>query len=55
MAGLLDFVMLICASAAALGFGVFAAYAVLRIGFAILRPRRQSVPLKAEPETARIS
>jgi len=55
MAGLLDLVMLICASAGAMGFGIFAAYAILRAGFAMMRPRRLTTNVKAEPETARVS
>ncbi|MGB7265847.1 MAG: hypothetical protein WBC92_10065 [Terracidiphilus sp.] len=55
MAGLLDLAMLICATAAALGFGILTAYAILRVGFAILRPRRRRTGVKPEPETARVS
>ena len=56
MADWLDLAMLVCASAGALGFGIFAAYAILKVGFAFMRPRQQPpVPVKAEPETARIS
>jgi hypothetical protein len=55
MADWLDLAMLVCASAGALGFGIFAAYAILKIGFAFMRPRQLPVPVKAEPETARIS
>ena len=48
MAGLLDLAMLICASVGALAFGILAAYAILRIGFAFMRPRRRpQVPVKA--------
>jgi hypothetical protein len=55
MAGLLDLLMLICAAAGAMGFGILAAYAILRVGFAFLRPRQRPAPVKAEPEAARIS
>ena len=56
MADWLDLAMLICASVGAMGFGIFAAYAILRMAFALMRPRqRPQVPVKAEPETARIS
>jgi len=54
MAGLLDLFMLICASAGAMAFGILAAYAILRVGFALLRPRQQPAPVKAEPETAQV-
>ena len=50
----MDLLMLICASAGAMAFGILAAYAILRIGFAFLRPRRRPVTVKAEPETARV-
>jgi hypothetical protein len=55
MAGLLDLLMLICASAGAMGFGILAAYAILRVGFAFLRPRQQPRAVKPEPETAGIT
>jgi hypothetical protein len=55
MAGLLDLVMLICASAGAMAFGILAAYAILKIGFAWMRPRRHPAAVKPEPETARVS
>jgi len=55
MAGLMDLAMLICASVGALGFGIFTAYAILRAGFAMMRPRRFATNVKAEPETARVS
>jgi len=55
MAGLLDLLMLICASAGAMAFGILTAYAILRVGFALLRPRRRPAAVKAEPETAQVS
>jgi hypothetical protein len=55
MAGLLDFVMLICASAGAMAFGILAAYGILKICFALMRPRRHPATVKPQPETARVS
>ncbi|MDE3148051.1 MAG: hypothetical protein KGL37_01170 [Acidobacteriota bacterium] len=46
MEGLLNFVMLICASIGSMAFGVLAAYAILRVGFALIRPQQQSQPVK---------
>jgi hypothetical protein len=50
-----DFLMLVCASVASMGFGILAAYGVLRAGFALMRPRSQRVAMKAGTEVARIS
>jgi hypothetical protein len=53
--------MLVCASLAAMAFGVLAAYGICRIAFAILRAHVRSValsagmPAKSEPQTARLS
>jgi hypothetical protein len=55
MANLLDLAMLICASLGAMAFGILAAYAILRLGFAFLRPRREPAVVKAQTEAARIS
>jgi hypothetical protein len=55
MGNLLDLAMLICASIAALAFGIFAAFLTLRIGFALMRPTRRAAPVKPQPEAARIS
>jgi hypothetical protein len=54
MADLLNLAMLICASVGAMAFGILAAYAILRVGFAFLRPRRRPAAVKAEAEVARI-
>lgn len=51
---MLDLAMLICASIAALAFGIFAAYGILRIGFALIRPRPNQA-VKARPEMAQVS
>jgi hypothetical protein len=48
--------MLIAASAGSLAFGVLAAYGVLRIVFASMRPQGQPAMVKAQPqaEAARV-
>jgi ABC-type glycerol-3-phosphate transport system permease component len=48
-----DLVMLVCASVGSMAFGVLTAYALFRVGFALLRPRRKALPVKAQPEAAR--
>lgn len=54
MADLLNLAMLICACIAAITFGIIAAYGILKVAFALMRPRpRQAV--KAQPEMARVS
>ncbi len=56
MANILDLVMLICASVGAMAFGVLTAYAILRVGFALMRrPQRRQATVKAQPEAARVS
>jgi hypothetical protein len=47
--------MLICASVASMAFGILAAYGILRVGFALMRPPAQRVAMKAQPEVARVS
>lgn len=47
MTDLVNFVMLIAASLGSMAFGVLAAYAVLRAGFALMRPQPQRVAVKA--------
>jgi hypothetical protein len=55
MTDLLDLIMLILASLGALAFGILAAYAILRAGFALMRPPRRRALMKTQPQTARIS
>jgi hypothetical protein len=55
MANLLDFAMLILASVGALAFGILTAYAILRVGFALMRAPRRPALGKAQPQAARIS
>jgi hypothetical protein len=58
MADLLNLAMLICASVGALAFGILAAYAILRVGFVFLRPRKKPAAVKAQTQgqtqTARV-
>ncbi|MGB7547426.1 MAG: hypothetical protein WBM14_06740 [Terracidiphilus sp.] len=54
MADLLDLTMLICASVGSMAFGVLAGYGILRAGFALLRPQRRPMAVKARPETASV-
>ena len=54
MADLLNLVMLICAAVGSMAFGVLAAYGAFRVAFALMRPRRVALPIKARPETARV-
>lgn len=54
MTDLVNFVMLIAVSVGSLVFGVLAAYAALRAGFALIRPRphQQGVVVKARAGVA---
>jgi hypothetical protein len=47
--------MLILASAGALVFGILSAYAILRVGFALMRAPRRSALMKPQPQAARVS
>ncbi|MGP8252826.1 MAG: hypothetical protein ACLQHF_12385 [Terracidiphilus sp.] len=52
MANLLNLAMLACATVGSMVFGILAAYAILRVGFAIMRPQ-PAVRIKAtRPEPA---
>jgi hypothetical protein len=55
MADTFNLVMLILASAGAMGFGILAAYGILRVGFALMRPQSRQLPLKIRPQVARVS
>jgi len=54
MADLLNLAMLISATIGAMAFGILAAYAVLRVVFALMRPRKARTQVKAQTEAARI-
>lgn len=51
---MVDIGMLICATTGSMAFGVFAAYGVFRVAFALMRPRRQTVAVKARAEAEAI-
>ena len=53
MSDLLNFAMLICATIGSMAFGILAAYWILRAGFAVIRPKPRTAPVKAQPEAAR--
>lgn len=53
MANLLDIVMLILVTLGALVFGILAAYAILRVGFALMRGPRRPALMKTQPQAAR--
>jgi nucleoside permease NupC len=55
MVNLVNLVMLVCASMASMAFSIFAAYAILRMGFALIRPRRRPAAVKTAAEMARVS
>jgi hypothetical protein len=55
MTNLLDLAMLICASLAALAFGIFAGFWVLRGAFALMGRERRQLAVKPQPEAAHIS
>lgn len=48
-----DLLMLVCAAVGSMAFGVLVAYGIFRVGFALMRPRKQQVTVKAQPEAAR--
>jgi hypothetical protein len=52
MSDLLNLVMLICAAVGSMAFGVLTAYAIFRVGFALIRPRRRTINVKIRPELA---
>lgn len=54
MTDLLNLAMLVCATVGSMAFGILAAYGILRVGFALLRPQKRPVPVKAHPEVARV-
>lgn len=54
MADLLNLAMLVCAAIGSMAFGILAAYGVLRVGFALMRPQRRPAEAKTRPEVARV-
>jgi hypothetical protein len=54
MSDLMNVTMLVCASIGSLAFGILSAYAVLRAGFALMRPQTKPLAIKASAEVARV-
>jgi hypothetical protein len=54
MADVLNLVLLITVSVGSLAFGILAAYGTLRVAFAMMRPQRQRVAVKAHQQVARV-
>ena len=50
MTDLLNVVMLICATVGSMALGVLVSYAICRVGFAWMHPRRRTLPVKARTE-----
>jgi hypothetical protein len=48
MADLLNLAVLVCASVGSMAFGILAAYGILRVGFALMRPQVRPVAVKAQ-------
>jgi len=56
MSDLFNLVMLILASIGAMAFGILSAYAILRVGFALIAPQPAAIPVKTSaPQAARVS
>ncbi len=50
----LNFAMLVCASIGSMAFGLLAAYWILRVGFALIHPKRPvTAAVKASAEVVR--
>lgn len=52
MADVFNLVMLVCAAAGSMAFGVLTAYGIFRVGFAIMRPRRVPAAVKVQTQLA---
>ena len=52
MTDALNLGMLVCATVGSMAFGVLTAYGIFRVGFAMMRPRPRTVPVKTQPEAA---
>jgi len=46
--------MLICASVGSMAFGILAAYGILRVSFALMRPQSRPVAVKTRPEVVQV-
>ncbi len=58
MQDFINLVMLVCAALASMGLGVWAAYAIFRAGFALMRwhtSQNATAPVQPSTEPARVS
>ncbi|MGA2349869.1 MAG: hypothetical protein ABSF70_05490 [Terracidiphilus sp.] len=54
MADVLNLMMLICASVGSIAFSILAAYGILRVSFALMRPQTRPASAKARQAVARV-
>jgi len=54
MENVLSLAMLVAASVASMAFGLFAAYAILRAGFALMRQQRRPLPAPVRQEVPQV-
>lgn len=54
MTDFFNLLMLLCASIGAMAFGVLAAYAIFRIGFALMRPYRRTAAVQPSNQPANV-
>jgi hypothetical protein len=47
-----NLVMLVCAAIGSMAFGVLTAYGIFRVGFAMMRPRTERIPIKVQAQLA---
>jgi hypothetical protein len=50
----LNLAMLIAATVGSMAFSLLAAYTILRVGFALIRPRRRPAAVDPQPEAAQL-
>jgi ABC-type glycerol-3-phosphate transport system permease component len=55
MTDLLNLAMLVCAAVGSMAFGILAAYAILRMGFSLMRRQAEPVVAKVQTQTVRAS
>jgi hypothetical protein len=54
MVDLLNLAVLVCSSAGSMALGILAAYGILRVGFAVMRPQVRPAAVKTQAEAARV-
>jgi ABC-type glycerol-3-phosphate transport system permease component len=52
---MVDLIMLVGASIGSVAFSILAAYGILRVGFALMRPQRRTAATSVRPQVARAS